>query len=160
MILMFYFIVCISFNLLYGLIPSFSYDYPYWACGGDWQCVCPFISLCNLKIFPGSSPIGDLPMILFISASGCVYFFHSPISTPYPYNWGYMLFYCDATHRPHSLHICFMPSLSHYITLSFYASYIVDCMYTHVIPSLVLKVTKTTKELIQVLLFILLRMSD
>ena len=46
------------------------------------------------------------------------------------------------------------------ITISFYALYIVDHMYTHIIIYLVFKVTKTTKELIWVLLFIPLRRSD
>ena len=53
-----------------------------------------------------------------------------------------------------------MPPFHLTILYPFMQPYIIDCMYTHVIFNLVLKVAKTTKKLIRVLLFIPLRRSD
>ena len=127
------------FKLFLWTYPFLLYKHPYQACGDDWPHVHPFISLCNLKIFLGSFPISDL-LQSCSSPPVAMFSFHSPLSsTPYPYNWDCINFHCDATCRPHSLHIHFM--LLFYITLHypFMQLYIVHCMYTHVISYLVLK---------------------
>ena len=151
-----YLIVCFIFNLLLWTYPFLSYDHPYQACEDDWPCVCPLI-LCDLGIFPGSSPYQQPPMI-YSSPPVAMFFFHFSLSSaPYLYDWGYTNFHCDATHRPYSLYIHFYAFFSHYSTLFFYVPYIIDCMYIHVNITLVLKVAKIIKELIWVLLFIPLR---
>ena len=143
----FYLIICISFNLL-----LWTYPFPFvWTLLLDmwrWLTICssPF-TLCDLWGFPGSSPIGNLPQF-YSSLLVAMFFFHFPYLPPPIHRLG--LFWPSivmATCWPHSLHIHLYVFLSHYSTLSFYTSYIIDCIYTHVIIYLVLKVTKTTKEL-------------
>ena len=99
---------------------------------------------CDLLSYAISRSSQDLlllmiPMISLIFIDSYAFILLPLSPTPYPYNWGYTHFHCDTACRPHILHICFMPFFHIYFTLSFYASYIIDCMYTHVIFYLLLK---------------------
>ena len=128
-----YLIVCFIFNLL---LQTYPFPYAWLPLLGMWRwlttCSSPF-TLHDLWGFPGSSPIGDLPWSHSFSLIA-MFFIHFPLSTtPYPYDQGCINPHYDATCRPHILHIHFMLSSHIYFTLSFYTSYVVDCMYTHVI---------------------------
>ena len=66
------------------------------------------ITMANPWIFPyqQSPTIYSSPLVAMLS-------FHFPLSsTPYLYDWSYMLFHCDAAHRQHILHIHFMLSFT------------------------------------------------
>ena len=115
----------------------------------------PFI-LCNLRIFPGSSPIGDLPQS-----------YSSPLVAMFPFSFS---LFPPPIHTirtiqlllwwPHAGLISLIPA-SMFSFPSFYSillCFIHHRLYVHIFNfSLVFKVTKTIKELIWVLLFISLR---
>ena len=84
-------------------------------------------------------------MISLISVDSYVFLLLPLSPTPYPYG-----LYHISIVMPHigsTFFISTLCFLSHYLTLFFYALYIVDCMYTHVIPYLVLKAAMASKEL-------------
>ena len=105
------------------------------------------LTLCNLWIFLGSSPIGNHPWsyssLLIVMLTAFI-----PLSpTPYLYNQGYTILLLWWPHTGLTSLISTFIILFHSLTLSFYVLYIVDHMYTHVIIELVLKAARANKEL-------------
>ena len=72
-------------------------------------------------------------MILLIYINSYILPFSSSYLHPYLYDQGCTNFHCDATCRPHSLYIHFMPSFHFTLLYPFTQLYIADHIYTHVI---------------------------
>ena len=101
------------------------------------------IPLCNLWIIPGSSPINDLLCSYFISTGRYVFHFIHDLSTPY----SMIEAICSFIVMSHAGLTSLISILCIPLYFSLMYHIIIDWWYIYVNPYLVLKFTKTTKEL-------------